>query len=75
MTVIAPVTSDAVSKSTLRQRRHRQRLALDGLVEITIKVPASEASEFKILAARMVANRDMVIGNPKSRTTGRMFKA
>lgn len=68
------VTSNAPSRTAVRQRRHREKKRQADVIEITVWVPSHAACGMKILAAQLCENPELEVGNPKSRKTGRMVK-
>lgn len=60
--------------SAERQKAHRAKKKQDGLVPVTIMVPAHIASDLKILAAFLNANQWATVGPPKNAETGRLVK-
>ena len=68
------VTSNSPKRSALRQRKHREMKRQADITEITVWVPTHAVGGMKLLAAQLVADRELEVGNPKSRKTGRMVK-
>jgi hypothetical protein len=55
-----------------RQRRWRERQLAKGIVTVTVDVPASAASDVRVLAEALRKNVDLVIGPLRNIRSGRL---
>lgn len=64
-----------MGKSTAsRQAAFRARKSAEGLVSISVLVPAAQAGSLALLASRLRDDRDLEIATLRSARTGRLVK-
>lgn len=69
------VTSDtAREKHRLRQERYRSKLKQESIIEVCLRIPADAESDFKILADRLLNDRDLSVGSPRRKSNGKLSK-
>lgn len=58
--------------SAQRQAAFRARKAALGFIPVTIMVPSDCAAELRLLAEKLVANRDLKVGPLRNERTGKL---